>query len=126
MKRMYFRLLFRETTLDDLIEGYKLVLSWLTPRDENGKVIKSLLPPSRPGRLPILFKSPFFRWACTDATACLTSEEVERDFWSIISDILLFFKMGFFWINEFDLDSLALFGLVDVWFTLDAPACNGL
>jgi hypothetical protein len=41
--------------------------------------------------------------------------------------MLLFFKMGFFWRNEFDLDSLALFELVEVevWFTLDAPVCNG-
>lgn len=74
--------------------------------------------------LLLCFKPPFFCWACTDVAACLTSEEAERDFWSMISDILLFFKMGLFWINEFDLDSLALFKLVDLWFTLNALVCK--
>jgi hypothetical protein len=39
--------------------------------------------------------------------------------------MLLFFRMGFFWTNEFDLDSRALLELFDVWFILDVPVCNG-
>jgi hypothetical protein len=43
----------------------------------------------------------------------------------MISDMLLFFKMGFLLMNEFDLDSLALVEFVDVWFKVDVPVCNG-
>jgi hypothetical protein len=43
----------------------------------------------------------------------------------MISDMLLFFKMGFLLMNEFDLESLALLELVEAWFTLDVPVCKG-
>jgi len=43
----------------------------------------------------------------------------------MISDMLLFFKMGFLLIKEFDLDSLALVEFVDVWCKVDVPVCNG-
>lgn len=43
--------------------------------------------------------------ACTAAAACLTSEEVEMDFWSMTSDMLLFFRIGFFWRKELVLES---------------------
>ena len=43
-------------------------------------------------------------WACTAAAAWLISDEVEMDFCSITSDMLRFFRMGFFTRNEFDLD----------------------
>jgi hypothetical protein len=55
---------------------------------------------------------PSFCWACTAAAACFTSDEVERDLWSMISDTLLFFKIGFL-MNEFDFDSLPLFEVVE-------------
>ena len=83
-----------------------------------------MLARSMPGRLPILFNPPFC-WAWTAAAACFTRDEVERDLWSMISDMLLFFKMGFLLMNEFDLDSLALVEFVDVWFKVDVPVCNG-
>jgi hypothetical protein len=43
----------------------------------------------------------------------------------MISDMLLFFRMGFLLTNEFDFDSLALLELVDAWFALDVPVCKG-
>jgi hypothetical protein len=43
----------------------------------------------------------------------------------MISDMLRFFRIGFLLMNELDLDSLALFELVDVSFKLDVPVCNG-
>ena len=44
-------------------------------------------------------------WACTAAAAWLINDEVEIDFWSISSDMLRFFRMGFLARNEFDFDS---------------------
>ena len=43
--------------------------------------------------------------ACTAAAACLTKDDADIDFCSMTSDILRFFKIGFLWRNEFDLDS---------------------
>lgn len=124
LKWMCFRSPLGEPIPDDLVDGNRLVPSWLSPREENGNVTKSVVARSRPGRLPILLK-PSFCCACTAVAACFTSDEVDSDLWSMISDMLLFFKMGFLLMKEFDLDSLALFELVDVWFKLDVPVCSG-
>jgi hypothetical protein len=43
----------------------------------------------------------------------------------MISDMLLFFNIGFLLMNELDLDSLVLFELLEMSFTLDVPVCNG-
>ena len=42
----------------------------------------------------------------------------------MISDMLLFLRMGFLFTKEPDLESLALFALVDA-FKLAVPVCNG-
>jgi len=39
-------------------------------------------------------------WACTEAAACLSKDEAEIDRWSMTSDMLLFFRMGFFAIKD--------------------------
>jgi hypothetical protein len=43
----------------------------------------------------------------------------------MISDMLLFFKMGFLLTNELDLESLALLELDEVWFMVDVPVWSG-
>ena len=44
-------------------------------------------------------------WACTAAAACLSSEEADKERWSIISDIDRFLRIGFLlgWRKELDL-----------------------
>lgn len=114
---------FGDTKPDDITDGNKLVLSWLMPLDEKGNVTKSVVARSRPGRLPILF-SPSFCCACTAAAACFTSDEVESDLWSIISDILRFFRIGFL-TKEFDLDILRLWGPVWTGCKFAVPVWSG-
>jgi hypothetical protein len=65
--------------------------------------------------------------ACTAAAACFKSDEDDSDLWSIISDILLFFKIGFLFKNELDLDSLLLLaGDVDgKCKDFSDPVCSG-
>src|SRR3569833_2631179 len=68
---------------------------------------------------------PSFCCACTAAAACLTSEDEERDFWSIISDMLLFFKIGFLLSkNELDFVSSTLLAGCDS-VRLLLPVCSG-
>jgi hypothetical protein len=55
----------------------------------------------------------------------LRSEDDDSDLWSIISDILRFFKMGFLCKNEFDFEILLLAGDVDGINDLSDPVCSG-
>ena len=50
----------------------------------------------------------WFFWACTAAVACLRSDEVDRDRWSISSDTLYFLRIGFLLRKELDLVSSTL------------------
>ena len=85
---------------DEDIEDSRLGWFSLLSRLEEYKGVKSgVAVPPRPGRT-----SPSDCCACTAAAACLRSDEDDNDLWSIISDILRFFNIGFLCKKEFDFD----------------------
>jgi hypothetical protein len=78
------------------------VLVWGLSREENGYAYSEVARPSN-GLSPCVDCC-----AWTAAAACFKRDDEEIDLWSIISDILLFFRIGFLLRNELDFDSLVL------------------
>jgi hypothetical protein len=92
LKWICFSPVFGEVSPDDDIDGSSLVFSLLRRLVEKGNAILSDMVRPMCGRLDLLSDC----CACTAAVACFNNEEDDNDLWSITSDMLRFFKIGFF------------------------------